>query len=479
MKKIIFIFLMLFIFNCNTKALAKFHVAEKVPNMHIESVRDIGIHNGVPFILRRDDGEFVYCIERPKDINENGYYQEYYYNDKMFNLTDEQLERINLLGFYGYQYKDHTDIKWYGVTQFLIWKTLYNNVYFTDTRYGKKVDLYVSEINEIENLVANYYILPSFSNDNFEYSINSKYEILDSNEVINNYEIKYSDIEAYIDNNKLYINTSEEGIYEINFVRKSPAKDNYILYGLTDSQPLIYPGKVKDIEFKIDIEVRSGSITINKIDSENMDRDFASLEGAVYGIYDKDELITKINTNEFGVAYIDNLPLAKYYVKELIPSLGYKLDENIYEIELSFKNKDYIIESLEEIIKGNLIINKYYGEKNNYKLEDGAIFEIYDINNNLKGSYETKDGRIEEKLEYGDYYGIQTSGIKGYNFVSKFDISIKEEKDYTIDLYNEKEILVVNVPNTKKYDYNKLISFLFIFLGIIFIFKSRKKTTIC
>ena len=72
------------------------------------------------------------------------------------------------------------------------------------------------------------------------------------------------------------------------------------------------------------------------------------------------------------------------------------------------------------------IINKYYGEK----LEDGAIFEIYDINNNLIGTYETENGIINIKLEYGEYYGIQTSGVSGYNLVDKFDISIKEEKEY-------------------------------------------------
>ena len=95
MKKIIFILLALFVFIPASQGLAKFYIGEKVPNMHIESVRDIGVHNGVPFILTREDGQFVYCIERPKDINVTDYYTEYYYNDKQFNLTDEQLERIN------------------------------------------------------------------------------------------------------------------------------------------------------------------------------------------------------------------------------------------------------------------------------------------------------------------------------------------------------------------------------------------------
>ena len=44
-------------------------------------------------------------------------------------------------------------------------------------------------------------------------------------------------------------------------------------------------------------------------------------------------------------------------------------------------------------------INKYYGGK----LEDGAIFEIYDIANNLVGTYKTENGIINIKLEYGEY----------------------------------------------------------------------------
>jgi len=477
MKKIIFIFLTLFIFISNSEALSKFHIAEKVPNMHIESVRDIGIHNGVPFIIRRDDGQFVYCLERPKDINENGYYKEYYYNDKLFNLTDEQLERINLLGFYGYQYKDHTDIKWYGVTQFLIWGTLYQDVYFTDKRYGERIDAYVSEINEIENLIENYYTLPSFSNNDFEYSINSSYELLDSNGILNNYEIKSSNIDSYISNNKLYINTKEDGDYEINFIRKSPAKENYILYGLTDSQPLIYPGKVNDIEFKIDIKVSSGSITINKSDSENKIRDFATLEGAIYGIYDEKELITTIETDENGIAFIDKLPLnQKYYIKEITPSIGYKLDPSTYEVILSNDKKDYIISLDEEVIKGNLIINKYYGKENDYELEGGAVFEIYDIEDNLVGTYETDNGIINTELDYGGYYGIQIKGKVGYSFVDKFNISIKEEKDYVFDLYNEK-VLIVEVPDTKKNDYTRYASIIFITIGLLLVLKSIKKTT--
>lgn len=477
MKKNIFLIVVLLIIIPKVTALSKFHIAEKVPNMHIESIRDIGLHNGVPFIIRRDDGQFVYCLERPKDINENGYYTGYTYNNEVFKLTDDKLNRINLLAYYGYQYKEHTDIKWYGVTQFLVWKTLYNNVYFTDKRYGSKIDAYVSEVNEIENLLNEYLKLPSFSNNSFEYSVYKNYELIDSNNVLSNYEIESTNIETYIEENKLYINTKEEGEYEIHFVKKSPIKEDYILYWLNDSQPLIKGGRINDIKFKINIKVSSGSITINKMDSENIDREFATLEGAIYGIYNKNELITTIETNEDGVAHIDKLPLENYYVKEIKPSVGYKLDENVYEINLTVTNKDVAIESYEEVIKGNLIINKYYGNEDNKKIENGAIFEIYDINNNLKGTYETKNGIINEQLEYGKYYSIQTKGILGYSFVDKFNIFINEEKDYVFDLLNKEEILIVEVPDTKVKNYNKYISIFLILFGLIILIYTTKKAT--
>lgn len=479
MKKIIFIFLALFIFIPNLNALSKFYLGEKVPNMHIESVSESEVHNGIPFILRRDDGQFVYCINPFESLNTTNYYSPYNYNDKLFNITDEQLNRMNLIAYYGYNYGNHTDLKWYGVTQFLIWKTLnLKDIYFTDTKDGKKIIAYQNEIKEIESLVNNHYKLPSFSSNHFEYTINNSYEIVDLNSIINNYEIKESNIESKIEGNKLYINTNETGNYEITFIRKSPIEREYILYAFKGNQSLLYSGMVNDVEFKITIEVSSGSITVNKLDSENIDRKTAVLEGAIYGIYDADELITTIETDETGIAYIENLPLGKYYVKEITPSLGYKLDDNTYEVNLTNENKDVIIDSYESVIKGNLIINKYYGEENNYRKEDGAIFEIYDIEDNLVGSYKTNNGIINEKLEYGEYYGIQIKGITGYKFVDKFNIFINEEKEYILDLYNKKEeILVVEVPNTKVNNYNKLISISLILIGLILILKSMKKTT--
>ena len=465
MKKILFIFLTLFVFIPFSKGLTKFSIGEKVPNMHIGSISSDNVsYNAVPFVLKRDDGSFVYCLEHQLKINTIDYYTEYDYNDERFNLTDEQINKINTLAYYGYGYKNHTDIKWYGVTQFLIWKELdYRDVFFTDKPYGNRIVAYKEEINELRELVKLHNTLPSFSSDSFYYTIGSTYKIEDLNNVLSNYEIKESNIDVEIKDNSVYISPKESGNYEITFIRKSPTHRNYILYEYSGNQPLIYPGRINDIEFTINIEVITGSITIN------------NLEDSIYGIYNEEELITLITTDINGVGYLEDLPLGSYIVKQLSPSIGYKLDDKVYEIEITKENKDIVINSNSDIIKGNLIINKYYGEE----LEDGALFEIYDINNNLIGSYETENGIINKKLEYGEYYVVQKSGMSGYKLIDKFNISIEEEKEYVIDLYSEKlqeEVLIVEVPDTKKYDYNELISIVLIIVGSLFIIRSKKTT---
>ncbi|MBQ9072101.1 MAG: Cys-Gln thioester bond-forming surface protein [Bacilli bacterium] len=566
MKKIIFILILFFIFTIDIYAASKFSLGEKVPNMHIESVSENDLHNGIPFILRRDDGDFVYCLNPFQQLNTIDYYTEYSYNATKFNITKEQLNKMNLIAYYGYNYTGHTDLKWYGVTQFLIWKTLdLKDIYFTDEKDGNKIIAYEEEIEKVETLVQNYGILPSFANKSYEYSINSSNELIDSKTVLSNYEIQESNIDAKISGNKLIINTKKEGTYKIKFIKKSPINRAYKLYYLAGSQSLLYPGKIEDITFELTIKVSSGSLTISEKDRQNKKRSFATLEGAVYGFYDDDvKLISKLTTDKNGVIEIKNLPFGVYYVRQLTPSVGYKEDPKTYEITITKYNKVISLKSFVDVIKGNIIINKYYGEESKYELENDATFEIYDINDNLVGEYKTEDGVISVELEYGDYYIVQKSGkegykyaekqyvsireekdysldlysniikgnviinkyygeeskyelenaatfeiydindnlvgeyktedgvinielpygdyyllqiegINGYRFVDKIDISIKQEKDYSLNLYSEKELIVVEVPDTLKYNYNKFISIFLILAGSILIVISKIK----
>lgn len=436
MKKFIFLFVCLFIFSFSVKADDTFYWGEQVPNMYIEAVRGSEVHNGAPFILyRRSDLGIVYCINPFLTMNTTTPYKAYTYNDPIFKLTDYQLNKLNIISYFGYGYKNHTDIKWFGITQYYLWKSLgYDDVYFTDVYHGNRAERYQSEVNELETLVNDYYKLPSFNNKSFEYEPNKTYELIDTNNVLSNYQIKESNVSASINNNKLTINTGGGGNYKITFVRKSPINRNYILYNLEGAQAVLYPGKINDITFSISIEVNSGSITINKYDVENKKRLEANLNGSTFGIYKNNVLISELTINSSNTTSIYNLPFGSYIVKELNSSKGYNKDTQIYNVTISKTNKDIIINSYSKVIEGNLTINKYFGSEDNYKIDNDAMFEIYNAGNLIK----TVSGNSEEILEYGTYLIKQVNGRKYYDFINDFNVSILEEKNYKYNFYTDK-----------------------------------------
>ena len=77
-------------------------------------------------ITRNSDNQFVYCIEPGTPIASGStIYQGQDFNQSYIaNITNEQWRRISLLAYYGYGYANHTDIKWYSVTQVLIWQSV-------------------------------------------------------------------------------------------------------------------------------------------------------------------------------------------------------------------------------------------------------------------------------------------------------------------------------------------------------------------
>ena len=93
----------------------------------------------------------------------------------------------------------------------------------------------------------------------------------------------------------------------------------------------------------------TGKIVLYKV-SENNDK----IGGAVFQVIAAEKITNKAGTKTFytegqevskittasgtGVAQIDNLPLGKYYVKEVQAPTGYLLNENTYTANLVYKN---------------------------------------------------------------------------------------------------------------------------------------------
>lgn len=327
-----------------------YYDSERVEEMWITKVNGEQTRSAHPYLIkRRSDNSYIYCLE-PFVLLENDSKYVVDNDYTKYGLTKEEIDRINLIIYYGYGYGNHTSDVWYGVTQYLIWKESDKeaDIYFTSEKNGTREDLYVNEIKEIEDLIISHNIEPNFIKD-YKISIDSEL-VIQSNVNLKDYEI-VTDIKYNIDDNKLVFDTSVSGSYKVLMKKKSNRfNSDYLLYHSESSQDVIIPGNsdvyAKEYEFNIDI--LEGKVVLEKISSF----DNTKLAGAKYGIYKEDLLVKELITLENGMAEV-SLPFGEYYLKEIEAPPGYKLDTTIYKfvvdennlnVKLSLKDDRIVIE---------------------------------------------------------------------------------------------------------------------------------------
>ncbi len=433
-----------------------FYYDTKVPNMYITKVKGDQLKNGAPFLLHKSDGTIVYCIE-PFDYVTDTAYDGYIGFNSLFGVSMNQINRMNLVARYGYGYGNHTDLKWYGVTQYLVWQALgLDDIYFTDSYYGNRITAYTPEINEINQMVNTYNTLPSFSGNTYNFSVKTSYSIEDTKGVLKYFDISTNseDINVTVINNTLNIKTYKEGRYTVTFTKKDNSH-NYELYYNSNGQNLIFPGKIDDLKTTITINVHKGKIEINKHDLE-MDKPYknTTFKDSVYGLYKAgvDSLVDTLSLDNDGKGKFDDLQLTDYYVKEIVPPIGYELDDTKYYVSLSLKNKDKIVDVYDEVIKKEILITKYYGNKisNNYNFEADVLFELYDNDELINSVRTNKDGNINLSLPYGKYTLRQVTTKDGYTKNDDIKIVVSDSKPIIYDLYDYEIVRYGSVNLTKK-----------------------------
>lgn len=447
MKKLLLILVLFFLcITCTYASTDNVYNGKSIPNVYIKKVgaNKTSYRQGI-FINKASDGGVLYCVE-PFKLMRVGTYQTYKDNyAKNLGISNEVWNRISLIAYYGYGYKNHKDVKWYTITQIMIWREIDKNseFYFTDKLNGNKINKYDGEINEIYKLVNNHYKLPSFANNKYNFSIDSKNVLIDENNLLSEYIVESNnDVKVYKENNKLYIDTNGEiSTTTLNFSRRFDAYNNVpVAFVDSSAQKLIAPGNLNPIKFKIDLEIDSGIIKINKLDFDTQEKKPQGegiLIGSTYNIYDSNNNIvdTLIIGNDY-TATSKKLPYGKYSIREVKSMSGYYLDNTSYEIDI---NKDNLVNDINfanKVIKSKLIIYKHCGGQ----LEEGVWFEIYDRNNNLVDKVVTDfNGKIEIELPYGTYLFHQLNSKKNYKKVEDFQVKVNSESKrvQTLDLIDE------------------------------------------
>ena len=444
MNKKVWLLVFMFMLVIDVKALS-FKGGDVIKNVFVLKVKENGEkeYKKGQFIID-SEGDYVYCLEPFVKVNNNSSYNKYTNNfAKYLGLNDELWEKINLISYYGYQYKDdthnHMDPKWYYITQMLIWQNVSPKArfYFTDTFKGNvNSTLFVNEIKEIYNLVNNHYKIPEF--DVPDTYIGDTLSIIDRNGVLKNF---VGSKNVKINGNILTIKIND---LSNKFTLKKGTNNKAFIFVSSDSQnvlkgkmdvPVIANYDIKGLELK-------GNIKIKKY-GEAIDGDKISLEGVIFALFDENKnYIKETTTDKDGKAIFNNLKKGKYFIKEVSNDKKFVLDDNYYEANLKVNENNRIIDIFLELEnklkKGDLKIKKIdFDTKTPIKDTEFIIMKdekiIYQGKTNVDGIIELNN------LVYGIYKIKEVMASNGYLLNEMiYEVKIDDEnKDVCIEIENE------------------------------------------
>lgn len=411
---------------------------------------------------RTADHAIAYCLEPFVFFDGN---QNYTPTVNPRNLSKAQIDRISKISHFGLGYKNHNTMKWYAITQLMIWQVAdtSGDYYFTDGLNGPRINLYQNEMQEINNLIKEYDKLPSFNNNNYTIVEGNSLILEDKNNVINSFK---SNDNLIISNNKITLNNLTAGEYNYTFTKQ----DNYynkplLFYQANGSQNLVNTGDLSDLKAAVKVKVINTKIELSKIDKDTkttIPSGEASLDGAIYKLYDSNDNLVHSFTIQDNQAVLDNLNFGKYYLIEDTPGTGYTLDTNRYEINITESNPTIQLVLENKVIEKKITIAKKYGENNNYMQEKNISFNILNSKNEIIKTIITDDnGMVEITLPYGKYKIVQINSTPGYSKIDPFDIEVNNSEAERIELRD----LRIPVPDTHTEQSNLFI----LILEILFI----------
>ena len=392
-------------------------------------------------LIKYDTGQVVYCMQPMVLVQDGAIYNlttEDYAGAQ--NLTAAQYDRIRLLAYYGYGYGNHTSTDWISVTQVAIWRTTRPDmdIFYSWGQQGANRDdsIFADKFAELESLLASHYNRPSFNMTNIETVIGKTEVITDSNNVLNRYQIaSQSNVSSSINGNNLNITATGVGEGEITLekIDRRFGQDPIIFYAV-DSQNIIQPGDPKPVRAKLNIKVNGGTVTPHKLDDdtkENTPQGEATLEGAVYGIYNEnDERVASVTTGSDGTVKSDYLPsLGKFYLKEEKPSTGYELDSRKYYFEITLDDLNPEVNVFEKVIKVKYNLTKVIAKNKTGVMipEAGVKFAFIDRNGNIIQELTTdNEGKLSVELPYGTYTVKQLTTTPGHEKVDDYTLEVKK-----------------------------------------------------
>ena len=248
---------------------------------------------------------------------------------------------------------------------------------------------------------------------------------------------------------ELILNKKGEFLNEVSLVDQIKGVVEHIFHYIT--------GSLTDVTFEVYAE-----------------EDIKAADGVSEDYYKADELVATITTDETGIAKLSNLPLGKYYVKEVGTAHGYVLDSEIRHVDLSYVDQNTPVVTYNDDWKNHrqrVIINLVKKEKDQDRVLEGGVFGLYakeDIKSSTTGKVlieadeiiELKSTDAEGKITFmtdlpidAEYYVKELYAPAGFvnaEEVQEFTVSYagENEDSVVVDLTFEDEATTVEITKT-------------------------------
>ena len=391
------------------------------------------------------DGKTAYCIEPGVNITTSDYEGAIGWINSPY--SDEVNRKIQLYGYYGYNYPGHENLRYRAAAQSLIWEATGGQIIeFWTEKYGNGNFINLNaERNEILRLASTHYEVPTFDSDTKDAVIGETTTFTDTKGILSSFDVvKSSDASVSINGNTLSVTPNVVGNITVVLKKKTYTQDPTIIFVGKDatSQKMGMFGVDDPVLVRVKLNVVGGSLKINKKDLDtklSKPQGDATFKNAVYELLDENyNFITDLIIDDSFGAKTDKIlsPNKIYILREKTASEGYLLDKTEYRFKIDRDNLDIEMDVYEDVIEKTVNIYKVFadGSTTILKGEPNVSFEIY-----LKSTgeyYKTiktdEKGFVSVKLPYGKWIFKQVSSTSGFEKVKDFEIVINNDSDEDI-----------------------------------------------
>lgn len=408
------------------------------------------------------NGQVVYCLERLKSVNFGGTYVDLGDNFSSLGINNETKTKLSLLAYFGNKHAvESGSVDWHAVVANAIWKELEPTHELRGYTLSPTFDTLEKNLNAIqtlENDVANYYIVPSFTDATYNVKVGETIRLTDTNGVLNTFKITNSGgLDARIEGNELVITGTADADEnaKIQFKKNISASETgvSILYSAGNDAQKVASFKVFDpiggnVKFNVQ---KYGSLSIEKRDNKNN-----TVAGTQFKISYKEDMSNPIGTyttGSDGKVKIDNLLPQTVYVQEVSVPEHLVLDSTIHKVTIE-PNQTASFTATNNWKQGYIQVTKKDADTGKVVTKAGTVFEIYDSNNQKVTTITTNESGVATSglLDYGTYYVKEATAPQSYTV--KVQVSdnvgvVENGKTYEITVSNKR---VTGTLNLSKVD---------------------------